>query len=211
MSLRWWFSPPRHLLALFLAVTIVPATALAWLSWRLLEQDHALATQRLQERLEHTADLIAAELERRLAEIEEELPAWAAAPATDDLDDALIVAFSPHGVEAHPASRLLYHPFVLPATEPPSHVFMAGEIPEFQEQDFPRRLRRHGGPLLAAVVSIVPRPQILDTTQSHACDRELRRGWGCSTTASGLKKRRLGRDAPFFRSMSCMHRNRSDF
>ena len=34
MSLRRWFRPPRHLLALFLAVTIIPATALAWLSWR---------------------------------------------------------------------------------------------------------------------------------------------------------------------------------
>jgi len=42
MLRREWFRPPRHLLALFLAVTVAPASALAWLSWRLLEQDRAL-------------------------------------------------------------------------------------------------------------------------------------------------------------------------
>ena len=78
MALRDWLRPPRYLLALFLAVTVVPATALAWLSWRILEQDRALESQRVQERLDHAVDLIAAALERRLAEVEEQLSALAA-------------------------------------------------------------------------------------------------------------------------------------
>ena len=120
-----WFRPPRHLLALFLAVTVVPASALAWLSWRLLEQDRALENQRIQERLEHAADLIAAALERRLSEAVAEVPEAA--------EDALRVTFTPGRVEAR---GLLYHPFVPPAQQPPRGVFEAGEAFEFRQQDY---------------------------------------------------------------------------
>ena len=75
-----WFRPPRNLLALFLAVTVIPTIALGWLSWRLLEQDRALASQRVQEQLEHAADLVAADFEGRLADIQERLPALAVSP-----------------------------------------------------------------------------------------------------------------------------------
>jgi len=55
-SLRFWFRPPYGLLAAFLAVTLGPAAGLVWLGWRLLEQDRALASQRVLERRENAAD-----------------------------------------------------------------------------------------------------------------------------------------------------------
>ena len=138
MSLRQWFRPPRHLLALFLAVTIIPATALAWLSWRLLEQDRALASQRVQEQLEHAADLVAADFERRLADLQERLPALAVSPPADLANDGLIVEIGADQIEAHPADRLLYRPFVSRTEDALGSVFDAGEALEFRQQDFPK-------------------------------------------------------------------------
>jgi len=146
-----WFRPPRHLLVLFLAVTVVPATALAWLSWRLLEQDRALESQRVQERLEHAADLIGTALERRLSKPTDQLFTLAQ-PA----EDALVVTFGPHEIEAHPSERLLYYPFVPPVQEPPGTVFEAGKAFEFQQQDYVgaitafRALARSKDPLIRA-------------------------------------------------------------
>ncbi|MDA2927540.1 HAMP domain-containing histidine kinase [Acidobacteria bacterium AH-259-G07] len=134
MSFRNWFGPSRHLLVLFLAITFVPATALVWLSWRILEQDRALETQRIQERLEHAADLIAAALERRLAEIEQQLPAWAASPPAGWGEDARIVELTSHNIDAHPS--LPYLPTVPPTKEPASRLWAAAETFEFQQQDY---------------------------------------------------------------------------
>ena len=55
LSLRAWLKPPRHLLALFIVVIVVPAVALAWLAARTIEQDAALARQRVQDRLDGAA------------------------------------------------------------------------------------------------------------------------------------------------------------
>ena len=70
MKFREWFSPPRRLLALFLTVILVPAAALVWLGWRVLEQDRTVEAQRLQERLEAAADRATDALIRRLKELE---------------------------------------------------------------------------------------------------------------------------------------------
>jgi hypothetical protein len=109
MQLREWFRPPRHLWVLFLAVTVVSAVALCWLSWRLLEQDRALENQRIQERLEHAADLIAGALHQRLRDLEEQLPALAISPREDIPNGSLIVVFQPEHIQVLPrgASPLL--------------------------------------------------------------------------------------------------------
>ncbi|MGH9602309.1 MAG: hypothetical protein ACRD24_07950, partial [Terriglobales bacterium] len=73
MWLNRWFRPPRYLLTLFLAVMLVLAATLGWLGWRLLEQDRALESQRIQERLENAADLIGASLLRKFSEGEDQL------------------------------------------------------------------------------------------------------------------------------------------
>ena len=68
MSLSLWFRSPRYLLTLFLAIMLVLAASLSWLSWRLLKQDRALESQRSQERLDNAADLIAASLLHKFSE-----------------------------------------------------------------------------------------------------------------------------------------------
>ena len=41
MPIRQRFQAQRHVLTLFLAITLVPAAALGWLGWRILTQDRA--------------------------------------------------------------------------------------------------------------------------------------------------------------------------
>ncbi len=55
---------PVRLLALFVVISGVPLVALGWLGWRVLQQDRALETQRLRERLDSAATLVAGELDR---------------------------------------------------------------------------------------------------------------------------------------------------
>jgi signal transduction histidine kinase len=125
-----WFEPPRRVLVLFVVVTIVPAVALAWLSWQLLKQDRALETQRVQERLDRAADLIAGALDRRLNEVVDGLPALAG-PAVD----ALAVTCLPGGVEVTSGGRLLYYPVVPASEEPSPDAFDAAEALEFRQQN----------------------------------------------------------------------------
>src|SRR5712692_2670792 len=126
MAFRRWFQPPRQLLAVFLAMTIVSALALSWLGWRMIQQDRALEAQRDQERLELAADRAAAALQRRLAELEE-MP--------QPNDDSLFLVFTPQGIEAKPGP--VYYPFVPPAPEADPTVFAAGESLEFRANDLP--------------------------------------------------------------------------
>jgi len=86
---------------------VAPAAALSWLSWRLLAQDRALESQRIQERLEHAADLVCAALERRLSEVADQLPAFVPIAV-----DALAVCFGPQDIEVRSSGRLPYYPSV---------------------------------------------------------------------------------------------------
>lgn len=152
MRLNQWFRPPRHLLMLFLAIALTLVTALGWLSWRLLEQDRALESQRTQERLDHAADLVAAALLQNLTPIEEPLNRLAALPDAQLAvaagqygkqlgDEALVVVLRPRAIEAYPGSRLLYYPFLPAFREPAASVFAAGEAYEFQQKDYARAIR----------------------------------------------------------------------
>ena len=73
MPINAWLRPPRHLVVLFLGITLVLIVALGWLGGRLLQQDRALERQRVQDRLELAADRAAAAFARRLAVIEDSL------------------------------------------------------------------------------------------------------------------------------------------
>ncbi len=123
--------PPSKVLVLFLAIAVVSVSALAWMSWRLLKQDRALENQRIQERLERSADLIVTSLDLGLMELEKGLSVL-----SDPGDHALAVAFGPQKVEIHPGGRLLYYPIVPQARETPSAVFQAGEDLEFRQRDY---------------------------------------------------------------------------
>ena len=147
MWLRKWFQPPRHLLGLFLGITLVLAVALAWLSSRLFEQDRQLERQQIQQRLNHAADLIGARLLRELSNGQERLadllalsdaPLAAQAQAQADAlgSNAAIVVLSRRGFECFPEGRLPYYPALAAPEEPSPSVFAAGEALEFQQKDY---------------------------------------------------------------------------
>jgi len=147
MALSQWFRSPRYFLTLFLAIMLILAASLSWLSWRLLKQDRALESQRIQERLDNAADLIAASLQRKFSESKDrftsllafsdaDLATRASELAGQGAGTALIVVFRPQAVDAYPRSALLYYPFPPTAKETPNNIFEAAEIAEFQQKDF---------------------------------------------------------------------------
>lgn len=151
MWLSRWFRPPRYLLTLFLTIMLVLAATLGWLSWRLLEQDRALESQRTQERLDNAADLIAASLLRKFSESEDqftsllalsdpELAARASGLTGQGAGTALIIVFRPQAVDAYPRASLLYYPFLPTVKEPAASVFKGGEVLEFQQKDFAKAI-----------------------------------------------------------------------
>lgn len=133
MIARKYFRAPRQLLALFLLVTGVPFAGLAWLGWRLLEQDLALENQRLRERLENAASLLSHELNRALAEWEQLLSTPGVSVALPP--GGLLLVLDSSGVLHHQGARLPYYPLVPSPPETPASVFRAAESHEFREQD----------------------------------------------------------------------------
>jgi len=149
MSLSLWLRSPRYLLTLFLAIMLVLAASLSWLSWRLLKQDRALESQRIQERLDNAADLIAASLLHKFSESRDQftnllalsdadLATRASNLAAQGGRTALIVVLRQQVVDAYPRSALLYYPFQPTAKDTLVNIFKAGEVAEFQQKDLAR-------------------------------------------------------------------------
>ena len=147
MHFGQWFRPPRHLLMLFLAIMLVLAATLGWLSWRLLQQDRALENQRTQERLDNAADLIGAALLRKLSEAEDqftglldrsdsELETRISRLVDPAFGTALVAVLRPQGVDVYPRTGVIYYPSLPANKEPPASVFASGEAFEFQEKDY---------------------------------------------------------------------------
>jgi len=133
MAVRRWLQPPRRILTSFLVVVVACVGALAWLGYRLLDQDRALESQRIQEQLEIAADLTAASLERRLAELEKVL----AGPPDDarfPYGTFLILA-SATNVELYGSTRLLYYPELDAAPDRLTDALRRAERIEFQQND----------------------------------------------------------------------------
>jgi cytochrome c-type biogenesis protein CcmH/NrfG len=80
-----WLKPPRTLLLILSLVTLVSVSARGWFGWKLLDQERMVEAQRVQERLEQTADRLAATLRGTLAEGGERLGASAASAPDDGL------------------------------------------------------------------------------------------------------------------------------
>src|SRR5437763_15209599 len=95
-----WLKPPRSLLLILALLTVVSVSALAWFDWKLLGQERLVEAQRARERLEQTADRIAANLRRTLAEAGDRLGAPGAEPAP--ALDALLLGLTDNGVTASP-------------------------------------------------------------------------------------------------------------
>ncbi len=149
MPINAWLRPPRHLVVLFLGITLVLIVALGWLGGRLLQQDRALERQRVQDRLELAADRAAAAFARRLAAIEDSLArlsttvgsgltAAATRYANQLTSDALLVVLTADGLESFPKGRLVYYPVTAPTEGPPEGMFADAEALEFRERDYER-------------------------------------------------------------------------
>jgi signal transduction histidine kinase len=142
-----WIRPPRRLLWMFLPITAAMIAALGWLGWQLLEQERELSSQRLQEHVEAAADLITAALQKDLSELEQNLTDLANVSreglsgeaegfASNLPRDSALLLVDPGGAESLPGDRLLFHPYLPPAPEPPRDLFSAAEMMEFQKQDY---------------------------------------------------------------------------
>ena len=136
---------------MFLLISLGPAAALGWLSWRLLEQDRALAAQRIQERMENAADMVSAYLRQDQTEVEEKLARLVTLPRADlpaavtregnNLGNGVIlVYFRREEVHAYPRKQLLYLPYLPPIQEPSEAIFATGENYEFRDQDYSRAI-----------------------------------------------------------------------
>src|SRR5579863_3833757 len=99
---------------LFLGVMLLLVGTLGWLAWRLLLQDQQLVAQRLMEQRDTAADVVVAVLEKRLAEIRQDLdlivnggePAKPPPPS----DGATFVRFSGGTFRVWPEHNLAYYP-----------------------------------------------------------------------------------------------------
>ena len=129
MPLRNWFRPPRLVLTLFVCLMCVCASVLAWLGWKVIEQDSAVEAQRVQQRLESSADRIVAALDRSLQQI-------------GDFDDArkpgpgeAFVVVSEGSVEIHPPGGLAFSPCRLSEPTEGPDAFREAEGVEFGQRN----------------------------------------------------------------------------
>ena len=123
---------PRRLVSLFLVITLAPILGVAWLGWRMVQQDRAVEQQRLQERCENAADIAVSALQRSIAELEGQLSSSAGPRGAEGVVLAVFNAQSPERVVG---ARLLYFPCLPQSKEVPAKTFSAGETLEFQKHD----------------------------------------------------------------------------
>jgi signal transduction histidine kinase len=126
MNVRNWFRPPRHVPAIFVAVAVVSATALAWLIWLLLEQDRAVELQLRQERLEQAADRAAAIMQAALTDLDRDINLPAGVTAVRVAGD---------GIQLEPPNSLLYYPDPVQRQQVGDDLFAPGEQAEFGRND----------------------------------------------------------------------------
>ena len=136
---------PVKLLALFVLLSVVPLVALGALGWRVLQQDRALESQRLRERLENAASLVARDLDRTLTTWEELLPVAARGQAVTLPSGTVFLLISPAGVVQLQGTSLPYYPRVPHASGAVSPLFAAAEAEEFRAQNLPAAIEAYRG------------------------------------------------------------------
>lgn len=130
--------PLHRLLTLFLAATLVPAAALVWLGWQLIDQDRRLERQRVQDALEAAASGVAAGLERELGSLDRSLTSLlTTGPGALHADTAVAVRLTRSGLAARAGAPLLYLPAVPPpaVAEPSPTLWTKAERLEFVQKD----------------------------------------------------------------------------
>lgn len=135
MALQDWLRPPRHLVALFLLLTLVPSCLLIAFGWRLVRQDLEIERQQAEAGREQAADVIVAALDQHVSAVEAAMDDAARLASIATPDGAVAVVFSRDGVNAVPQGRLLFYPVTSPGVEAPDSVFADGEHTEFRDRD----------------------------------------------------------------------------
>ena len=123
-----WLQPPRRALTIFVAVVVACVAALASLGYRLLQQDRALESQRVQEQLEVAADHVVASLGSGLERLQN-------VAVRDLAPGVVLVAADATAVEARGTPRLVFEPLAPAPAAPPPQAVLAGETLEFQRND----------------------------------------------------------------------------
>lgn len=126
---------PLKLLTLFVLLSGIPLVALGWLGWRVLQQDRALESQRLRERLDNAASLVAREVDRGLTAWEELLPVAASGHAVTLPSESVFLLITAHGVVQQQGVPLPYYPRVAAAITASASLFAAAERQEFREHN----------------------------------------------------------------------------
>ena len=111
---------------------MLPACVLGVLGWQLYQQDVALESRYLQDRLEHAADRVVAALDAQLGRLQDAVAVPGGLPPGDDV---VRVAFGPGAVDADPPDRLLYYPPGASSSSAPTQPFLRGEALEFGRRD----------------------------------------------------------------------------
>jgi signal transduction histidine kinase len=135
MPLERWYQAPRKLVLLFVAVTLIPAVGLVWLTIELVEKDRSLEKQHAQERVERLADKIVAASHQRLSDLESQLHRLATAEQNAPPEHTVLLIAEGDRVTAAPAGALVYYPILPQTRQPPRGVFAEGERYEHHQGD----------------------------------------------------------------------------
>ena len=135
MPLERWYQASRKLLLLFLAVTLIPAVGLVWLTIELVEKDRSLEKQHAQERVERLADKIVAASHQRLYDLEGQLHRLATAGGKPPPDHTVLLIAEGDRVTAAPAGALVYYPILPQTRQLARSVFAEGERYEHHQGD----------------------------------------------------------------------------
>ena len=133
-----WLKPPRTLLLILFVLTLISVSALSWFGWKVAGQERMVKAQRLQQKLEQSADRIAATLRGTLAETGERLGSAAVAPP----EGGLLLTLEENRLSVT-AARLLYYPVTDEQPDAPAENFAEAEAAEFQRQRFAQALAQY--------------------------------------------------------------------
>ena len=147
MSVRAWFQPGYRLLLMFFATTSILVSALAWMGWKLIDQERLLARQQIEDRCEHAADLAAAALKEDLSGIEarlmrlsvstqSQLQEQAHAFVTSYPEDSALLIYSVNSLQAYPAGRLLFFSDESRIPAASGSVFAPADSLEFEMREY---------------------------------------------------------------------------
>ena len=141
MNIADYLRTPARLLAMLGVLAVLPLSALGWLAWRFLEQDRALEGQRIRERLETDASLLARESESAILKWEDQIKA--SSPSLPK--ESVFLAFNQRGILSRKSTSLPYYPISDTGTEVPPEIFAAAEAQEFREGSLSKAMAIYGG------------------------------------------------------------------